>query len=173
MRSVRVLGRVLAIAFAICAAGVVALWLSFGSVFILNATASEPVGVYVRLPGAIHRGDIVAGCLPRPLAMLGRHDGYLGGGPCPGSAPYVVKRVVGVAGDRASLSLYDVTVNGAAIPRSRRVRGTAAYLQAIQPQLYIVRNGEYWLASEAAAGWDSRYYGAVRLTQVTRVVLLR
>jgi len=129
----------------------------------LQLTESGPRGVYQFVEGPISRGDWVAVCLPSDVARLGVERGYLGAGVCASGARPVLKRVVGLGGDRVEVR-DRVWVEGQSLAGSVRqhLDSLGRPVPAISEGTYVLAEGELWLATPALDGWDSRYFGAVR-----------
>ena len=132
----------------------------------LNISKSIPTGLYRQRPAApeeIHQGVTVLACLPERVTDFGLARGYLPRGACPGGGMPVGKRILAVAGDTVVVTDLEIVVNHRAIPGTRPLRADTRHrpLPRLQPGLYVVRNGEAWLGSEAPTGFDSRYYGPV------------
>src|SRR5206468_3771792 len=71
-----------------------------------SLTGSMPPGVYQVTHGPLARGQIVAVCLPPPIAQFGWQRGYLSRLPairlisdCPGGYQALLKRIAAVEGD--------------------------------------------------------------------------
>ena len=139
----------------------------------INLSSSMPVGLYLRTPDPIQRGTIVDGCLPEPIARVGRERGYIGGGACPDGSEPVAKTVAATAGDRVELRKGLVAVNGVAIPNSatERTDREGRELPQYPRGVYTVAPGELWLLSTLNAhSWDSRYYGPIPVENVRSTV---
>lgn len=131
----------------------------------INPTGSLPIGLYQQQPThQIHRGDIVAACLPKAIAKFSVERGYLSQGHCPGGALPVLKDVIAVPGDTVVLSQHAITVNGKAFlaPRATQDGSHRPILDVIPTGTYTNTQG-FWLygANAPQKSWDSRYYGPV------------
>ena len=129
----------------------------------LQLTESGPRGVYQFVEGPIERGDWVAVCLPSELARFGLDRGYLTHGVCASGARPVLKRALGLGGDRVEVR-DRVWIDGIPLAGSVRQRfdQLGREVPAIAEGTYLLAEDELWLATAAPDGWDSRYYGAVR-----------
>lgn len=136
----------------------------------LNLTASLPVGVYVTATGAPARGALVLVCLPPEVAALARARGYVPhGGTCPGDVVPIGKRVLAVAGDTVAVTPTGLFVNGAPVPNSQALAADrkGRPLPALAVGRYPVGQDELWvLSSYSRLSFDSRYFGAVRVSAV-------
>lgn len=128
-------------------------------------SGSLPRGIYRLMPGApIERGVLAVWCLPQETAAWARARGYLSRGPCTGDAEAVAKQAVAVPGDTVDIDEAGVAVNGRRVPRSVRLArdSRGRVLPMIPAGRYVMRQGEYWLASSfATQSFDSRYFGPV------------
>ena len=131
--------------------------------FRLNVTNSLPIGIY-RITTPLHRGSYVEFCLTGNVDHLSMERGYRPRGACPdGGAPYL-KQVLAVPGDRISLSVAGITVNGTLLPKTAPLpldrKG-----RPLQPWTFgnfeVVPN-ELWVGSAYNRySYDSRYYGPI------------
>ncbi len=88
---------------------------AFGIQF--NYTESMPIGFYKSIKArVIHRGDLVAVCLPKKIAAEGLAKHYLKSGSCPFGVVPVLKKIIAVPGDAVRLSDHFITVNDLMYP---------------------------------------------------------
>ncbi len=131
----------------------------------INLTSSMPIGIYQRqATNSIHRGDIVALCLPKETALLGLKRGYLRKGSCPSGAIPVLKEVIAVPGDNVMVTKGDIIVNGKPYWAPIQIRdrmGRTMVTKVVLNQSQQARG--YWLygMNNPIYSWDSRYYGEV------------
>lgn len=130
-----------------------------------NHTSSMPRGFYWRSPvpvDGLRRGDLVIACAPTTFARFGRASGFLDVGPCDGVTT-LLKRVVGIAGDRVHLDAHGVTVNGTFVPGSRPVAldNNGRSVPHVAYGNYVLAANDVWLLSPRAKSFDSRYFGPV------------
>ena len=98
---------------------------------------------------------------------------YLGAGSCPDGSEPVVKVLAAVEGDRVEVSAGGVLVNGVRLPHSRPLdrrprRARVAALRGGRASTGA-RRGLALLALRERS-WDSRYFGPVRIENVTTIV---
>ena len=124
-----------------------------------------PIGFYKSVNAKIiHRGDLVAVCLPKNIAAEGLKRHYLKSGSCPSGVVPVLKKVIAVPGDLVVLSKQFITVNDLMYLAPLQLKD---HLQ--KPVKQFVKNGSFkriknfWLygANDPVHSWDSRYYGGV------------
>lgn len=141
---------------------------SFGFAVAKNKTASMPIGNYIyRATSTVHRGDFVMGCLaPKELRIV-RERHYFEPGECDGFE-LVLKIVAGVPGDKVYADPNRVCVNGRELDASGRVTRDrqGRSLSAIATGSRRLGSDEYWLETPFKGSWDSRYFGAVRRSQI-------
>ena len=154
---------------------VTAMLCSAGLGLCLNTTSSLPLGVY-RKTGDIERGGFALFCLEEEgFIKLAKERGYLGAGRCPGGIKPLGKEVFGLTGDEINFlggSGGQIVVNGQLIPRSsansKDSRGRvmpATYLTAGK----IPEGFALMLSPHHAGGFDSRYFGLVKVSALKPV----
>ena len=119
-----------------------------------NASASVPVGLYVRASETIRRGDFALVCTPDAAAILAAERGYL-----PVGVP-LVKHIVAVAGDDVCAMKLAVSVNGKIVANQLRADRAGRPLPRWNGCRRLSQ-GEYFLLAEAPDSFDSRYFGPV------------
>jgi conjugative transfer signal peptidase TraF len=122
---------------------------------VLNVTGSMPGLVYSLGHG--ESGSMASFCSPISHPSIGH-------GSCPDGSMPLVKRVVGVAGDRVTASDVGIEVNGQAVPNSRPLDldtkgGALPHLRGV----FMLKPGEIWVAGEHPNSFDSRYFGPVKV----------
>ena len=121
-----------------------------------NASASAPLGLYGVEPGArVRRGDMVIGWAPPAARRLAAVRHYL-----PINVP-LVKRVVGVPGDRICARGSSVFVDGRRVAE-RRTHDAAGRAMPWWRGCRTLRQGNLLLLMDIAASFDGRYFGASR-----------
>lgn len=132
-----------------------------------------PIGFYRRIMiTKIKRGDLVAVCLPKRIAVVALERGYLRAGNCPSKVIPVLKQVIAVPGDTVILTNSNITVNGVkyTAPFMPLDHNKKALQKFISNGLYQHTDG-YWIygANDPINSWDSRYYGAVTRKAISGV----
>ena len=136
-----------------------------------NTSPSVPVGLYRIRQTSITNEGLVAACLPKTMAAVGRERGYLRRGECPGGVSPVVKLVGAQGGDHVQVTTEGVLVNG------RRLQDLAPPVDSHGRSLLSVAPGDYelgvdelWLYSPHPSSWDSRFFGPVSVSAVLGTV---
>lgn len=150
-------------ALPIAAALLIALGDALG-ILISNTDSAAPAGIYRVVGRHVKRGDLVAACLPIPVARQGLARGYLRPSGCPGGAEPVDKQIGAVPGDVVDIEPRWVAVNGVRFANS----ATASHDSAGRPLAHIawgkhrVAAHEVWLFGfNDGRSWDSRYFGPI------------
>ena len=139
-------------------------------VLILNTDSAAPAGVYRVVAHGIERGELVAACLPIPIAREGLARGYLRTGACAGNAEPVGKIVGALPGDSVEIEPGWVAVNGARFARSKVATHDSAHrpLPHVAWGSHRVAAGQVWLFGfNDRRSWDSRYFGPIPLANVS------
>ncbi|MGH7707202.1 MAG: conjugative transfer signal peptidase TraF [Vulcanimicrobiaceae bacterium] len=136
-----------------------------------NLTASVPVGLYLYVPGAVHRGETVQCCLPARLAEYALQHHLLLDGSCPktGVEP-LVKVLAAAAGDVVDVTPTGVAINGRRWPLSAALTTDAhgaPLAVRVRPGRYVMAHDEMFLMGVHSRSWDSRYFGAMPASSVT------
>ena len=166
---------ILRTAVALLASATLTLGVGWAAGLRLNLTDSIPSGLYRQrapAPAALRRGAIVLACLPLDVAEFARTRGYLPRGSCPGGTMPVGKIVVATAGDTVTVCDSGIRINGALLARSVSLRWDHSHrpLPRLDPGRHIMARGTIWLGSLSTAGFDSRYFGAVRSASVLAIL---
>lgn len=141
--------------------------------FRFNVTPSLPLGVYRATSDPAVPGSVVHVCLPRDVAEFARARGYLGPGSCAGNVRPVGKVVLAAGGDVVTTTRDEIRVNGTPVPRSGTARKDSRGRPLPHHEWGDHRLGpdELWLFSPGATnGYDSRYFGPVRTSNVISVL---
>lgn len=139
----------------------------------LNLSSSVPSGLYLAhdIGGdePLHRGTLVAVCLPTAIALWGRARGYLHRGSCSDGTAPVGKPIFAIAGDTVTVSPRGLGVRGNAVPHTAALArdSNGRLLLRVPDGQYAVLPGQVWLVSAySARSWDSRYFGPVPVSGV-------
>lgn len=108
-------------------------------------------------------------CLPEAMAHMAYKREYIASGKCKGGVAPVGKHVIAMAGDRVKYTDVGVEVNGELVPDSAAYAADGAgrelpYLRTIED--VEVADGELVLLNSFAGSFDSRYFGAVPVSNV-------
>jgi conjugative transfer signal peptidase TraF len=137
-----------------------------------NGTSSFPVGFYVACSKHPAKGDLVlANIASLPGFEMARTRGYFNVAYSPSA--HILKRLVGVAGDRVTIDSAGVEINGVRLKNSTPLPRDAAGrpLQAYFLKEYVLAAGEILLMSDYnPSSFDSRYFGPLQATAIESVV---
>jgi conjugative transfer signal peptidase TraF len=80
----------------------------------------------------------------------------------------LTKLVAGIPGDRITYAQDaqggHLEINGVRLPRSTALEHDSAGAKLARPKLpHVLQDGEVWLSSEHERGFDSRYFGPVKI----------
>ena len=156
------------VGFAIATAILVALGEAFG-LLISNTDSAAPAGVYRVVSREVKRGELVAACLPIPIAQEGLARGYLRTGACAGNAEPIGKIIGALPGDVVDVHPAWVAVNGSRFARSAFARHDSAGrpLSHVAWGRHQVAANEVWLFGfNDRRSWDARYFGPIPLSNV-------
>jgi len=136
----------------------------------LNTTPSLPLGLYRETKEPVRRGMFATFCLEdTAFIRLAKERGYLGEGPCPGGIKPLGKEIFGLPSDEICLNDGLITVNGKTIALTK-AKATDSHGRAMPiPQLksgVIPKGYALLLSPRHAGGFDSRYFGLVRLSSL-------
>jgi len=135
-------------------------------ILVWNASASVPIGLYRVISGAPKRDDFVLVRTPDSVKMLADERGYL-----PVGVP-LVKHIAAVVGDDVCALNLAVTINEKVVARqleSDRAGRPLPHWNGCRK----LDQDEYFLLTEAADSFDSRYFGPVaRANIIGRLVPL-
>jgi conjugative transfer signal peptidase TraF len=137
-----------------------------------NGTLSFPVGFYLASHKHPQKGDLVTVTPPpSPIFDLARSRGYLDVSYSP--AGHLMKRLVATGGDRVTIDLIGVEVNGIRLENSAPCNcdGAGRPLQAYLLEDHVLGPGEVLLMSEYnPRSFDSRYFGPLGATAIESVI---
>lgn len=135
-----------------------------------NSSTSMPQGIYRQVDTSLKIGSIVEVCLPADIAQFGQSRGYIHSGNCPGNTEPLLKEVVALGGDTLQVNEQGVFVNGKLLPHSNVLTRDEQDRPLISHTIntrFVLAPDEVWLyGMRDPKSWDSRYYGAVKLTNI-------
>jgi len=136
----------------------------------INLSSSMPLGLYQRIAhSVIHRGDIVAVCLPKDIALAGKKRSYISQGSCPGHTMALLKTVVALPGDTVRLSSKSIQVNGVVYfaPQQQKDHQSKSLVLWVKNKTYR-HIKTVWLfgSHDPIHSWDSRYFGGVPIKNI-------
>lgn len=133
----------------------------FQLLFVVNTTQSFPPGLYRKIYAMPQKGDVVLFCPPDiPIFREALQRRYLAYGLCPAGTGYMIKRIVGTAGDSFSISEQGVSINGHFLPMSaRRIHME----HAVTPLARALKREEVLLMSPHPLSFDGRYIGPLKM----------
>jgi len=140
----------------------------------VNLTASMPRGLWqVRAGAPVGRGETVAICPPnRADIRQAAGRGYIPPGRCPGGYEPLIKPVAALGGDVVTVIAGGIFVNADPVANTRPLSRDEAgrTLHPFPAGTYRVPPGELWLlAGHDPRSFDSRYFGAVPVTNIIGV----
>ncbi len=157
-----------------CGGALVLLGLVLAGGLRINGSRSFPVGLYWATTKTPEKGDLVFVDPPAlPIFHLALKRGYIDAGYSPAGSCALIKRLVGVAGDRVTINNEGVEIDGVRLPNSKP-RDHDGAGRPLQPYVlidYLLGPGEILLMSDqSAASFDARYFGPVSVTQIRSVI---
>ncbi|WP_421938138.1 S26 family signal peptidase [Pelagibius sp.] len=127
---------------------------------IYNASASAPIGLYWLDNRPIKRGDYVLMRVPERVRLLVIERGYL-----PPDVP-LLKRVVGLNGDRICRQLDEISVNGSPVATANRWDGLGRDMLDWHG-CHVLTEQTVFLLQDHRHSFDSRYFGPVDRRLIT------
>jgi conjugative transfer signal peptidase TraF len=139
-----------------CLAGVAGMWAVCAIGLRVNGTDSEPIGIYWAVSKAPAKGDFVSA------------------GPSPAGTCWLIKQVAALSGDRVTIGVQGVQVNGVLLKNSapRPADEAGRPLSAYELSDYALRSEEVLLMSDYnPASFDGRYFGPLSKTTIQSVIV--
>ena len=139
----------------------------------INTTASIPVGLYWVSADPVDVGSYVLFCPPlRPEFNEARRRNYIGSGACPGGYGYLMKRVLAAKGDRVSMRMDGVRVNGRVLPfsASKPADGGGRLLPRPPVSDFLLGDAEVLLMAANPKSFDGRYFGPIDRSQIKTAI---
>lgn len=136
-------------------------WIGHRPLFIWNASASVPTGLYrVEPANRIDVADIAVVTPPKPLAKLLAERGYL-----PNGVP-LLKHVLALGGAAVCRQGNTIIVRGVTIGHARDRDGGGRLLPVWQGCRVIADDEVFLMNQDAADSFDGRYFGPLPLTSI-------
>lgn len=142
-------------------------------ILIINTTASQPYGFYLKTGKDAAKGDLVSVCVSHPYAKEAFERGYISTGLCPGGFSPILKEVVAMAGDTIEIKEAGVFVNGQLVPNSAPLKmdGRNRPLPNLVGMVYMLNKNEYFcLSSYSPKSFDGRYLGVMQKSDIQTVI---
>ncbi|HTN59957.1 MAG TPA: S26 family signal peptidase [Devosia sp.] len=131
------------------------------ALFIWNASASAPLGLYRVTHGrALSRGRLVLAIPAPPLAAFAARRGYL-----PSGVP-LVKRIAAVAGDAVCAHGIAIFINGRLAAARLAMDGKGRPLPAWSGCRMLEQGEVFLLMANVRASFDGRYFGPTKASQI-------
>lgn len=135
-----------------------------------NFTSSMPIGIYQRFEQRkIFLNDLISVCLPKPMAAIGKHRGYIGFGSCPNNSTPLLKELIALPGDTVVLSQSSITVNGVTYytPQQKFDHNHKRIKHWVKNGVYKHIKGVWVYGShDPIHSWDSRYFGGIPVKNI-------
>uniref|UniRef100_D5X2K4 Peptidase S26, conserved region n=1 Tax=Thiomonas intermedia (strain K12) TaxID=75379 RepID=D5X2K4_THIK1 len=146
----------------------------------VNWTESEPLGFYRLLPvtadSHIVRGERAEFC--PPASVTPQAFPFYMKGDCPGGGMSMFKQIVGLPGDRITVTPQAVTIDGKALAHSGQLPGSPSFPGVHLPYQHGSVNlgpDQFWVYGSgarpalAAQSFDSRYWGPITRQDIRRI----
>lgn len=140
---------------------------------IINTTASQPYGFYLKTNKDVSKGDLVSVCVPKDYALEAFERGYISLGSCSDGFTPILKNVVATAGDTIDVKDTGVFINGQLIHNSAPIKtdGRGLPLPDLVGNVYILNENEYFcLSSYNPKSFDGRYLGVTHKKDIKSVI---
>ncbi|MDE2135737.1 MAG: conjugative transfer signal peptidase TraF [Alphaproteobacteria bacterium] len=152
-RDARTIFRLSAIGIAILAATAT---IPHTPVLVWNATASAPIGLYVRLPESTpKRGDLVLVRPPAAIAQFASRRGYL-----PANVP-LIKRIIALSGDTICARDDSILLDGQPLVQRQTIDGQGRPLPHWSGCHTLGRHEVFLAMTHVSDSFDGRYFGAI------------
>ena len=140
----------------------------------LNTTHSVAPGFYWVVNKQPEKGNFVSFCPAQDsMTQMAYERGYIGFGNCPSHYERLLKIVEGVSGDKVELDKQGVDINGTLLLQSAVLSkdGLGRALLPFSKKAIVLKPDELWvMTNRSPLSFDSRYFGPIRLAQISDVV---
>lgn len=138
----------------------------FSHFFVINTSASFPLGLYVKKHRLPVKDDLMLVCPPdKPIFREALRRRFLSPGFCPAGTVAIIKRLVAVTGDVIRIAEEGVYVNGERLENSQRQDFRLADMEPL-PIERILTNEEILLMSPHPMSFDARYFGVLHASVI-------
>lgn len=132
------------------------------SAIVINTSPSFPEGLYLKTHRTPRKGDLVLVCPPgKEIFRSALERGWLAPGLCESGTEMIIKRIAAGGGDQIEISAEAVSVNGQALPQSRRIFRLPGMISV--PWVRVLKTGEVLLMSPHPRSFDGRYFGVLEI----------
>lgn len=130
--------------------------------FIVNRTSSSaPRGIYLRTAAPPGRENLVEVCLPHEVAVFAASRAYVrASGACTDNTEPLIKKIGGMPGDEVYVAPASILATDSG----------GRPMEESFPGWHRIPAGEIWLSGSARNSFDSRYFGALPITNVNAVL---
>jgi conjugative transfer signal peptidase TraF len=139
-----------------------------------NHSQSVAPGFYWVIDKPPEKGDYVSFCPAQDsMTQMAFERGYMGFGNCPSHTERLLKIVVGAGGDTIELTNAGAVINKALLPNTPPLTqdGSNRPLAPFFRKRLVLQPDELWvMTNRSPLSFDSRYFGPIRLAQVSDVV---
>ncbi len=145
----------------------------WGMGYRINLTASLPIGIWKIKP--LPRGSTLKDLKGKyilfhppntPFFKEAKKRGYVGFGLNKNFIRPLLKQVVGIPGDRISVSENGISINGKMLPNSASKISDGMGRKMPVANSTVLKPGELWIMSTYSSNsFDSRYFGEIRLVE--------
>lgn len=128
----------------------------------MNFTPSIPTGLYY----TVGQSDVIGFCLRPDIATYAMSRGYIDTGDCADGSRRLLKRIVARAGDFVEVSDDGVFINGKFLGDHTKPRLTDSHGREMPRFRFAgeIPYGYVFVLGDAPNSFDSRYYGAIALS---------
>lgn len=134
--------------------------ISVKPILVWNASASAPLGLYLRVDDTAEIGDYVLVRTPPPVRDLAAERGYL-----PASVP-MVKRIAADRGDLVCASGRTVSINGHIEIRRLEYDREGRPLPFWLGCRHLANDETFLLMADVSDSFDGRYFGPISRTAI-------
>lgn len=142
----------------------------WGRRIIYNPSISETRGYYLVIKrNHYERNSIVQICIddPKYQEVLRKLKLPFHNRQCRGGMDYLLKNIVGVAGDHVNINNQGVFINGVLQNNSNAINSFKGIdLYPTTKRRFILRRNEFFVLGTTTHSYDSRYFGVIQESQI-------